>query len=651
MLRSVIPALLISVTSLCAAATAARAAPPPAAVEPTLAGTLGQLPGLENVVLSPAATRLAFVRTVGEERFLSVYDMVERKVIFIARVSGQKLRGLDWLDNERLILMTSTTTMAWGLLNGREEWFQAQVLNLRTKRPRALNMSVDGVDTMNVVLRMPQVRTINGRPLLLIEGFYAPANVFHQAMFLYDDDTGRYKIIAKSDVSSADWIVGDDGVVLASTDYEESTQMWHLRVRQGDKLVVTTDGRSLLGHPQLLGLSREPGVAIVSVKEDEHYRWQKLSLATGKLGDDYSEGQPFYSLLYERGSQRIMGGRTKNEAQYVFLDPERQKQWDSIVAAYGRANLTLISNSVDFKKLVVLVDGADLGYYYELFDLDARRGFPLGDVYEGVKSIAPATNIDYAAHDGLNIPAVLTLPRDRPAKNLPLIVLAHGGPASHVTVHFDWWREALAEQGYAVLEPNFRGSDIDYSLESAGFGEWGRKMQTDLSDGVRFLTKNGTIDPTRVCIVGASYGGYAALAGITLDPGVYRCAVSVAGISDLRRMLRWEDAQAGRRNSSTQRYWDRYMGVTGPDDPLLSTISPIAHLDAVNVPLLLIHGKDDTVVPYEQSEVMRDALKKAGKNVELVTLKSEDHWLSRGATRAQMLEETLRHLRRYNPPD
>jgi dipeptidyl aminopeptidase/acylaminoacyl peptidase len=158
--------------------------------------------------------------------------------------------------------------------------------------------------------------------------------------------------------------------------------------------------------------------------------------------------------------------------------------------------------------------------------------------------------------------------------------------------------------------------------------------------------KEGIADPARVCIVGASYGGYAALAGATLDPGVYRCAVSVAGLSDLKRAL-----GSANKPSLPQRLWDRYMGVTGPDDPRLNEISPIKHLEAVNVPILLIHGRDDTVVPFEQSQIMFDALKHANKDVELVTLKNEDHWLSRSETRLQMLQSSIAFLRAHNPPD
>jgi dipeptidyl aminopeptidase/acylaminoacyl peptidase len=274
---------------------------------------------------------------------------------------------------------------------------------------------------------------------------------------------------------------------------------------------------------------------------------------------------------------------------------------------------------------------------------------PLGDIYEAVKPLA-VRRISYAAGDGTEIPAYLTLP-DRPAHDLPLVVLPHGGPQVRDTADFDWWSQALASLGYAVLRPNYRGSALGWHFQSKGFGEWGRKMQTDLSDGVRYLTKEGVVDPKRVCIVGASYGGYAALAGPSLDPGVYRCAVSVAGIADVHRMLEAANAFAPSYNGRIQSYFDRYLGVTGPADPRINAISPIKHVDAINVPVLLIHGRDDSVVDYGQSEAMYEALRRAKKDAQFVTLKKEDHWLSRPETRLQMLDATAAFLLAHNPPN
>jgi dipeptidyl aminopeptidase/acylaminoacyl peptidase len=242
---------------------------------------------------------------------------------------------------------------------------------------------------------------------------------------------------------------------------------------------------------------------------------------------------------------------------------------------------------------------------------------------------------------------ILTLPFDREAKNLPVIMLPHGGPWAHDTEGFDWWAQAFASRGYAVFQPNFRGStNRDAAFKKAGHGEWGRKMQTDISDGLAHLTAQGIVDPKRSCIVGASYGGYAALAGVTLQQGLYRCAVSVAGVADLSMMISADIRESG-NDTILKRNLVQEVG-SGRD---LKDVSPRRFAAQADAPVLLIHGKDDVVVPYKQSVVMADALKDAGKAHEFVTLEGEDHWLSLGATRLKMLQETVRFVEQHNPPD
>ena len=296
------------------------------------------------------------------------------------------------------------------------------------------------------------------------------------------------------------------------------------------------------------------------------------------------------------------------------------------------------------------VDSPSDGPAYALVNLATRDATWLGAEYNGVtlQDVAPQKPVRFKARDGLELTGYLTTPRGREPKALPLIVFPHGGPAARDTPGFDWWAQAMASRGYAVLQVNYRGSDgLGEPLLAAGYGQWGRKMQTDLSDGVRALAERGVIDPKRVCIVGASYGGYAALAGAAMDPGVYRCAASFGGLSDLGRFVSWSRAKAG---PEAFRYWTRFMGAESDRAAVLAEISPVAHVDKVTIPILLIHGKDDSVVPLEQSQIMADALRKAGKPVELVVEKGEDHWLSRGETRLAMLQATMAFLEKNNPP-
>ncbi|HUQ53860.1 MAG TPA: prolyl oligopeptidase family serine peptidase, partial [Gammaproteobacteria bacterium] len=331
--------------------------------------------------------------------------------------------------------------------------------------------------------------------------------------------------------------------------------------------------------------------------------------------------------LHDPVTRYLVGGAlTTDQTHYEYVVPAYRDRWQLALSQFTGARVRLESASRGFAKVVVRVDGPQVGLAYALLDLEASEQNPLGPVYARVTERHATRAISYRAADGLEISGYLTVPSDKAARDLPLVVLVHGGPAARDTGDFDWWPQALASQGYAVLQANFRGSLLDTKFMLAGFGEWGRKMQTDLSDGVRHLADQGTIDPARVCIMGASYGGYAALAGVTLDAGVYRCAVSVAGVGDIEAMLEWQQANTEERE---QRFWNKFMGIAGPGDPAIHAISPAEHATAVTVPVLLVHGKDDTVVPYEQSEAMLRALRRAGKEVELVTLRREDHWLSR----------------------
>jgi dipeptidyl aminopeptidase/acylaminoacyl peptidase len=195
----------------------------------------------------------------------------------------------------------------------------------------------------------------------------------------------------------------------------------------------------------------------------------------------------------------------------------------------------------------------------------------------------------------------------------------------------------FANRGYLVLQPNFRGSDgYGKNFQEAGYGEWGGKMQDDVTDGVLTLIQSGTVDPQRICIVGGSYGGYAALAGGAYTPGLYKCVVAIAPVSDLPLMIK-DEAEFLQKNHWILAYLKEAIGDIQRDRSRLEAISPVNAADQFLAPVLLIHGDDDTVVPFEQSEVMAKALKDNGKSVTFVKLKSEDHWLSHGDSRKAAL--------------
>jgi dipeptidyl aminopeptidase/acylaminoacyl peptidase len=611
----------------------------------------GRLPSIEDVALSPDGSRLAFVRTTADRRIITIYGFKDHKSLGGLNAGSVKLRGIQWADNDHLLIVTSVTTTPIGLIGSEREWSQLQVYDVATRRfaPIPGHSGLDhGTRVLSAIWGSIMVRHLNDHTVLFVPGYYIAERTL-PALFRVDLQNGAERIVRQGTSSTVSWLVNADGEIETEENYDDNSQRWWLKQRREGHMQEIASGHEPIDFPRVLGFGPKPGTLLMETIEGGDPVWRLLSLQDGSFGPPLEQRRTLDWPIEDSATYRMIGGvYVDDSARYVFFDPRMQSDWNTIVSALHTDRVHFVSHSADFRRIVVRVDGPVFGYLYDLFDMDTLQVVRVGDVYDGVTDPLEVRRVTYEARDGLQIPAYLTLPRNRQPKNLPLIVLAHGGPAARDTADFDWWAQALADQGYAVLKPNYRGSDLNQQFLSAGFGEWGRKMQTDLSDGVRYLVKEGIADASRVCIVGGSYGGYAALAGVTLDPGVYRCAVSVAGLSDLKRMLQWESTTYRER---TQRYWDRFMGVTGPSDPVLDQISPIKHLDALNVPVLLIHGRDDTVVPFEQSTEIFDALKHARKDVEMVSLKHEDHWLSRSETRLQMLQSSVAFLRARNPPD
>jgi dienelactone hydrolase len=607
----------------------------------------GGLPSVEDVALAPDGSRVAYVRTEGDQRIVVVATVADRKMIRWVKVGGEKLRSLEWADDDNVMLTTSITDNFYGF---KGERFMLRVYSISRNDIRTLPGEVLEMERNSQVLNLisgpVRVRSINGHTVLFLEGIH---KVDGLALFRCDLTT-RSTVIVRAGDSESGWLVDAQGQPVSEQEYDSETQRWAIKVFHGSALHEVASGHAAIDTPDVLGFGPTAETLLVQSVENGTRYWKLLSISDGKLAP-MPDDMVFDASMQDRLTGRMIGGvRIGDRPEYVFLDPVLEGNWKTVLKAFEGEGVQYLSSSTDHSKILVLIEGPKHGYRYELIDLDKASAVTIGKVYAAVDAPLETRRVTYAAADGLQIGAYLTLPRGRPEKNLPLVVLPHGGPEAYDTAEFDWWTQALADQGYAVLRPNYRGSDVNLQLLEAGYGQWGRKMQTDLSDGVRYLAKEGLVDPARVCIVGASYGGYAAMAGVTLDPGVYRCAVAVAGISDLAQMLKWE-GRGGLDSRYDTRYWGRFWGVSGSLDPTLDVISPIKHVDAVKASVLLIHGRDDTVVPFEQSQLFYDALKKNQRDVELVTLAKEDHWLSKGDTRLQMLQATVDFLRAHNPPD
>jgi dipeptidyl aminopeptidase/acylaminoacyl peptidase len=606
----------------------------------------GRLPSLEDVIVSPDGGKIAYVKTHGDDRNLGVVALGQPALLGGVRIGDSKLRSVSWIDNDRLLIMISDTVLPVFASERAGEFGHLLTYDVKKSSLRALSFKISDDKTFDLVAGQPSVRIVDGEAALFVPGWVVRDRAVVPALYAFSGDHAR---LVDTSRRPSRWLLDESGRIAAQTVYDNDKKKWEIRIHNADGMTVAASGTAALDIPEIMGFSAAGDAIIVQFFENGDPVWKPLFLKDKSWGAPLDSGASFDRVIADRNTGRIVGGiRNVSDGKYVFFDNELQAHWNAILRAFPGERVQLTSHSDDYSKAVVKVFGAKDGYAYALYDWYNHQATIIGQVYDGLGGPAEVRAITYSAADGLTIPGLLTLPRGIHEKSLPLVVLPHGGPAAADIQDFDWWAQALAAEGYAVLQPNYRGSTLSYKYEASGFGEWGRKMQTDLSDGVRYLAKQGTIDPKRVCIVGASYGGYAALAGVSLDLGVYRCAVSVAGISDLKLFRRGTFTGS---SNLPQRYWDRFMGAAYQNDPALRAISPIEHVSSVAAPVLLIHGRGDGVVPYEQSEVMLNALKRAGKSVELVTLGNEDHWLSHGQTRLQMLQACVAFLIVNNPPN
>lgn len=330
--------------------------------------------------------------------------------------------------------------------------------------------------------------------------------------------------------------------------------------------------------------------------------------------------------------QRVIGYTyVEDERRTVYFDPEYDRLAKSLSKALPKLPLVqFVTASADENKILLFAGSdSDPGHYY-LFNKAAKS---LGEVMAARTELAGRTlasvkAVTYSAADGTQIPAYLTLPPGSSGKGLPAVILPHGGPSARDEWGFDWLAQFLAARGYAVIQPNYRGSAGfgDAWLGEKGFKAW-RTSIGDVSSAARWLASEGIADPKRLAIVGWSYGGYAALQSAVTEPSLYKAVVAIAPVTDLGKLKRDADYYTS----------DRLMADLVGSGPHVEAGSPLRHADSFAAPVLLVHGTMDTNVFVDHSRDMAAALSKAGKPVDYLEFKGLYHNLADSSARTEML--------------
>ena len=330
-----------------------------------------------------------------------------------------------------------------------------------------------------------------------------------------------------------------------------------------------------------------------------------------------------------------------------WLDAEAEHEQQQIDAAAPNTRNVIVNQSADGTRAVLGTSSDTKPPIYWLYDRGKRRIDVLSIPYPKLVNavFAPMQAISFQARDGVPIHGFLTLPVGRPQKQLPVIVLLHGGPRARDVRGWDPEVQLFANRGFAVLQVNFRGS-TGYGREflTSGDEQWGLKMQDDVTDAVRWLIARGTADPDRIGIYGGSYGGYAAMMGLVRTPELYRCGASYAGVMDLVGMLRDDDWYMDGRMIR------ELIGDPKADRDRLRETSPIENVARIRVPVLLAHGEDDGIVHVHQTQKMAKALAAAGKDVELMIFPDEIHGFKEERNRIEFYTRLVAFFERNLAP-
>lgn len=615
----------------------------------------GALPSVDMVAISPNGNLIAYRKVTADQDAVFVVSLVEKKLLFAIDVSSTQPGGIYFFNDDQVFLRASQYTRVAGF-RGKFDLSTAFVLNIKDKKIRQLLTPGDKILAGQTGLGNVVGITPDGQ-YALMPAFSPVNNLFPDPSYsLYKVSLlkNNVRMIENGDFNVNDFFVNREGEAIAQEEFDERNNEHKMLALRDGKWVEIFKEKAAIKHKHFVGVTPDfkSLVMLSNNAETGRTNYYTMSLANGTitgpiLGRDDADIENVVTDL-----QRVVYGVRYSgfSPSYKFFDPKTDKKMNDIMAQFPGQSVWLISWTPDWNNLVVNVEGSDYPDDYFLFDAENKSQYlTTGRPQFKPEDINPIGKVTYTARDGLKIPTLITIPRFKVGaiKNLPAIIYPHGGPASYDTIGFDYWAQAFADQGYLVIQPQFRGSNgFGIQHYKAGHGEWGKKMQDDLTDAVKFFTTKGMIDAKRVCIVGASYGGYAALAGGAFTPDLYKCVVSINGIGDLNAMLSWDKSQNG-SDSEVADYMAMQFANGNVDKKELEKMSPEMHASQFSAPVLLIHSENDKRVPIKQSEHMLSALKKAKKSAELIQLKGDNHFLLEGPTRKQALEETIKFVNKH----
>ena len=602
-------------------------------------------PALSAAALSPSGRYVAIVRTQGDASAVVIYDTQLQTTSLVLSDPSKDFR-IDWLvwkGENRLVAGISHRHVVW--------WGAAGTSRIQGVSYRSLMVAFDrdGKNFATLLQReTSQGRTYGFFTRLLDEVRSDPDHILAEApsyqagsaVWRVNVHTGAADLVEDGNANTSGWLTDREGVVVGrflSYGEEQIIQgrapgetIWR------DIADIRPKDEKGISDFAFLGPTEKVGQQYVTVKPttdaDGPTRAVRIyDFKTHTLGPPLSAPMKYDAagILVDPETRALVATCYWVDAyQCDFSDPKKQATFRGLQTYFhGDKSITPVSYSDDGRFWVLQVSGpSDPGGFY-LYDWSQKSVLALGGQAPDLPSerLGVKTPFVYTARDGSSIPGYVTRPPGAAPGPLPLVVIPHGGPEERDNLDFDTFAQIIASRGYLVFQPNFRGSSgYGRAYAEAGYGQWGGKMQDDITDGVQKLIADGVADPKRICVFGASYGGYSALIAGALHPELYKCVVSWAGISDLGRFIGFERGTVTERGIEKE-YKLKVIGDPARDKDKLAQYSPVTYAPQYGPPVLLIHGDADTRVPLEQSEEMERALQASHHDARLLVITDEDH--------------------------
>lgn len=580
----------------------------------------GKRPAMSGVRMSPDGSKVALKMTQDGREYLVWLDLNDpaAKPQMIAateefREAGDRTTtSWNWVGNDMLVL----TLMARENFGGeRGDIRRLATYDLKTGKVAPLawdGVAADGGSILHVD---------HDKQVLLIERTYK-----HESTEAWNDPevvsvdvrTGKITTVMRPNPVVGSWFADPDGVVRGGVGYDPDTGKQRLLYRSDGKGPVKTVTNEAdkdftgAGMKPIMFLP-EPDMMLVSDNKDGYSKLYKVNM-TNPSGTErlvfQSKGYDVDGVEADYLGKNVVGYTvTEARARTVWTDPHYREVMAGLDEMFGAGNSRIVSSDKDAKKFVIFTAKQNQAGAYYVYDTQSGKLKLLGHRMAalGDAELNPVSAFRYTASDGQEIEAVMTMPRHRKqTTNLPLVILTHGGPFGvRDTADFDSWAQSVAEQGYVVVQPNYRGSG-GYGAEFIKKGRsngFGLRMQDDLDDVITHLAGKGLIDPKRVCMMGWSYGGYASARAAQRDADKYRCTIAGAGVYDLAMMRSYDKGYLGTFGSN-------YLAKGAAE---LSTVSPAKNADGKWAPIMIVHGVRDQRVPVAQARTLVSALKSAGK--------------------------------------